>query len=280
MRAMLRRLSPLWDAYLYSNYQVPTPVAEKKISHGLIFIIGASGSGTTMLTRILSSPAEVIGLGGNSDAIPKENKKAVRLARIFKQATKKLWDRKARFEAHGQAMQVLRCVTDELFELDVFQKAKQLLHKRSAPFGIGDRYRPDLLDLFELFVDPKILVAYREPKASTYSSLRRGFSSNLRQSAVICEEQLTYLNAQIQSLDKRSCMVLNYETFCARPMECIEDVAGFCQLDQDELRRATLAENVTPLQIDRWRKSLPPSDVSYLDSFFSEARRSQWPLLS
>jgi hypothetical protein len=280
MRAMLRRLSPLWDAYLYHNYRTSVPVSEKKIDRGLIFIIGASGSGTTMLTRILSSPPYVIGLGGNSDTIPKENQKAVRLARIFKQATKNLWDRKAGFEVHGKAKQVLRAVTDELFELDAFQKATRLLHKRSAPFGIGDRYRPDLLDLFELFSDPKVLVAYREPKASTYSSLRRGFSRNLRQSAVICEEQLTYLNAQIQSLGRQACMVLNYETFCAHPMECIEDVASFCQLDQDELRRATLAENVTPLQIDRWRKALPNKDVEYLDSFFSEARRSQWSLLS
>jgi hypothetical protein len=280
MPAMLRRLSPLWDAYLYSNYRLSAPIARKKIDHGLIFIIGASGSGTTMLTRILSSPADVIGLGGNSDAIPRDNQKAVRLARIFKQATKNLWDRKAGFEVHGKAKQVLRTVTDELFELDVFQKATRLLHKRSAPFGIGDRYRPDLLDLFELFADPKILVAYREPRASTYSSLRRGFSENLRQSAVICEEQLTYLNAQIHSLDKGSCMVLNYEIFCAHPMECIADLASFCQLDRDELRQATLAENVTPLQIDRWRKALPPSDVEYLDSFFSETRRSQWPLLS
>ena len=95
---MLRQLSPLWDAYLYGKYQVTISKGNPKIGHGLIFIIGASGSGTTMLTRILSSPPEIIGLGGNFDSIPKDNKKAVRLARIFKQATRKLWDRKAGFE--------------------------------------------------------------------------------------------------------------------------------------------------------------------------------------
>jgi hypothetical protein len=233
-----------------------------------------------MLTRILSQPRQVIGLGGNYDEIPAGSQRARHLGRVFKECTRHLWDRKSGFAEHSLAGEKLFSVVEDLFGLDVFSDATCILHKRSAPFLIGDRYRPDLLDLFELFSDPRILVVYRDPKSSTYSSLRRGFSENLRQSAVICEEQLTYLNAQLRALRPHTYLIINYEAFCKQPLEIVAEVARFCGLDQEALKQATLEEGVTPVQIDRWRKSLSAEDVAFLDGFFSQQRQAQWSLLS
>jgi len=280
MNELRQNVSQWRDDLAYRSYRPTAGEGTDKIRRRLIFIIGASGSGTTMLTRILSRPKEVIPLGGNYDEIPRSNPRAAFLGRVFKACTKTLWDRKAGFEVHEEARRKLRAVVEDLFELDVFTDATSILHKRSAPFLLSDRYRPDLLDLFDLFENPRLIVVYRDPKASTYSSLRRGFSRNLRQSAVICEEQLTYLNSQIAGLDAGSYTLINYEAFCEQPIEIIEGVAKFAGLEAFVLKQATRDENVAPGRIDRWRTSLGPEEVKYLDHFFSDRRQEQWSLLA
>jgi hypothetical protein len=280
MNIKLGYLSQARDKFLYRAYQFDKNVEPQKITQGFIFIIGASGSGTTMLTRILSEPEEVIGLGGNFDPFPKEQRRARALGRIFREATKKLWDRKADYNTRNAATQALFHIVNDFFNLDIFNHATHILHKRSAPFLPGDRYRPDLSDLFEIFYSPKIIVIYRDPKESTYSSLRRGFSKNLRESAVICEDQLTYLNAQIATLDKNTYRVATYENFCTHPVETAVRLAEFCELPVEKVRQSTLNEKVTPSKLGRWRTLLSAEDVQYLDVFFDDRRQSQWSLLS
>jgi hypothetical protein len=281
MKPYLKILSRTRDIYLYWTYKPLTPHKNEKIKKPLIFIIGASGSGTTMLTRILSKSQEVIGLGGNFDEIPREDKKARNMARLFHEGTRRLWDTKTDFKAHWDAKRTLYSIINDFFKLDAFVNATHFLHKRSAPFWwSGDRYRPDMTDLFDMFEDIKVIVIYRDPKSSTYSSLRRGFFNNLRESAVICEEQLTYINAQIQWIDIKSRMIINYEEFCEHPVKMIKDIAAFCKLDQETLIQATLDENVKPTQIDRWKNSLSREEIDNLDAFFNEIRIAQWHSLT
>ena len=280
MNIKLGYLSQIRDKFLYQTYQYNKNADIRKITQKFIFIIGASGSGTTMLTRILSEPKEVIGLGGNFDLFPKEQRRARVLGRIFREATKKLWDRKTDYKTRDSAKQTLFYIINDLFNLDIFNRTTHLLHKRSAPFLPGDRYRPDLSDLFDIFESPKIIVIYRDPKESTYSSLRRGFSKNLRESAVICEDQLTYINAQIATLDKKTYRIETYENFCTYPVETAVKLAEFCELPLEEIKQATINENVTPSKMGRWRTLLSAEDIHFLDYFFDDRRQSQWPFLS
>ena len=90
MKAKLGYFSQVRDKILYQTYKYDKTTDIQKITRKFIFIVGASGSGTTMLTRILSEPKEVIGLGGNFDPFPKEQRKARALGRIFREATKRL----------------------------------------------------------------------------------------------------------------------------------------------------------------------------------------------
>jgi len=76
----------------------------------------------------------------------------------------------------------------------------------------GNRYIPDILDIMELFKEVKIIVMIRDPKQSSYSALRRGFSSDIKKCAIVCHINLTLLIATIQSLE--NVLVINYNAFC------------------------------------------------------------------
>lgn len=246
----------------------------------VIFIIGAEGSGTTMLKRILSHPKAVIGLKTNPAQIRKENETAHLLVQQIDKTIKQLWDRQASSQAYQQAKVDLPRFFDKLFGLDIYSQTSHIVFKKSTPFGLKGKHRPDLSDLVDLFPKLRIVVIYRDPKAATYSALRRGFTDDIKQAARSCEEHLTYLSSQLQTLEPSMYHIINYEKFCAQPRQLLDRLAEFCQLSADELWQAVEQEKVSTEKNKRWQQELGPTDIAFLNQFFDARRLSQWPLLS
>jgi hypothetical protein len=244
-----------------------------------IFIVGASGSGTTMLTRLLSSPEGCVGLGGNHVSIPKDDNRAYAIARRFRKANDRMWDRTSSTARADRGRHEMVGLIDELRSMPAYSDVNRVVFKRSAPFHRGDRYRPDLSDLGEMFDDLRILVVHRDPRASTASSYRRKFAHNLRACAVITEEQLTYLSSQLATLDPAVYMSFSYEQFCRGPVEWMGRIAEFCGLPKDLLEDAVQAEGIDPGRNEAWKKRLDPEDRSFLNRFFDDRRVRQWPRL-
>lgn len=245
-----------------------------------VFIVGAEGSGTTLLTRILSRPEGTVALGGNYTTVRKSEKEAWSLVEQFDKANTDLWDRQGNHERHRQARDELPRVVERLLRLDSYARVSHVIFKRSAPFFEGDRWRPDLSDLLDLFEDLRMVAIYRDPRACTFSAFRRGFREGLRQCAVVSEEQLTYLAAQLGTLDEYLYRIIAYEELCSRPGPLLEELAGFCGLPAAGVLAAVEEENLKPAQNERWRRELDPSAQNFLEGFFDGRRVAQWRLLA
>lgn len=247
----------------------------------MVFLTGASGSGTTLLTRILSSPSSVMTIGGKHRAIKRDGSDLFRQASRFNRLTKWMWDRTATVEQYHKARREL---SPTLAWIQAHERAASITHflfKRSAPFYNGDQYRPDLLDLIELFPQIKIVLVYRDPRASTYSSFRREFAENLRYASVICAEQLTYLSAQLAALPSEQVHVIGYEAYCADPLPMTRALAAFLGIDAagtDEMLRTVEAEKVDPTTNDRWQRECDSDEADFLNRFFG-ARQPLWGAL-
>jgi hypothetical protein len=244
-----------------------------------VFLVGAQGSGTTLLIRMLSRPAAALALGGNYVTIPRNDPEAFSLVEQFDEANAALWDRKAGHERHAELRQQLRRIVDRLLGLPRYAGVSHVLYKRSAPFFGGDRYRPDLADLVDAFADLRVIAIYRDPRAATCSALRRGYADNLRQCALISEEQLTYLAAQLATLDQERWRVVGYEALCAQPRPLLTELAAFCGLPAEDVLGALQDEPLTTTQNERWRAELDQAGRDYLDAFFDARRLEQWSLL-
>lgn len=247
----------------------------------MVFLTGASGSGTTLLTRILSSPSSVMTIGGKHRAIKRDGSDLFRQAARFNRLTKRMWDRSASVGSYHKARRELLPTLTRLREHERAQSVSHFLFKRSAPFYNGDQYRPDLIDLIELFPLIKIVVAYRDPRASTYSSFRREFADNLRYASVICAEQLTYLSAQLNALPSEQVHVIGYEAYCADPIPMTRALAAFLGIDETgtgEMLRAIEDEKVDPTTNDRWQRECEPDEADFLNRFFG-ARQPLWQTL-
>ena len=252
----------------------------KERSYRFVFLVGIQGSGTTLLTRMLSRPGCAITLGGNYVTIPRNDSEAFALVEQFDEANAALWDRTAGHERHEELRRELRRVVDALLRLPRYSAVSHVLYKRSAPFFGGDRYRPDLADLLPTFADLRVVAIYRDPRAATCSAFRSGYAMNLRQSALITEEQLTYLAAQLATLDPQHWRVIRYEGLCAEPRANLEMLAGFCRLPVQEVLGALQEEELKPGQNERWRTEVDQAGRDYLDAFFDARRLAQWSLLS
>jgi hypothetical protein len=249
-------------------------------SYRFVFIVGASGSGTTMLARLLSSPPGCVGLGGNHVSIPKSDSEAYGLARRFRKANDQLWDRTATATRADRGRRGMLELIDRLLDMPGYGDVTHVIFKRSAPFHRGDRYRPDLADLVEMFPDLRVVVVHRDPRASTASSHRRRFAPNLRACAVLTEEQLTYLSSQLCTLDPAIYLSFAYEDFCERPVEWMGRIAVFCGLPREPLEEAVRAERVDPGRNEAWQRRLSPEERDFLNRFFDQRRARQWPLLA
>ncbi len=238
------------------------------MSYKFIFIVGCSGSGTSMLLRIMSTPGDVLTLGGNHRPLKDP------LISEFNDLTKLMWDRLGDIKQHKGAKKQIIPTIDKLMQK--YNRKKFLLYKRSAPFGKGDRYTPDLNDIVELFDDLKIIVMTRDPIMSTMSSFRRNFGTNLRNTAIMCDEQLTRLNSQVSLLDPSLYRIVRYEKYCSKPKSSVTKIAEFTGLTQGCLLTGNVREDV---KLNTGNKlNLTQEQSNWLAQFFSD-RKESWPLL-
>lgn len=245
-----------------------------------VFLVGASGSGTTMLTRLLGAPEGCAALGGNHVSIPRQDREAYAITRRFRKANDRMWDRTAAAHVADRGRRDMLALIRRLLEMPGYRNLTHIVFKRSAPFHRGDRYRPDLGDLVEMFDDLRIVVVHRDPRASTASSYRRKFADNLRACAVITDEQLTYLSAQLETLEPSLYMSFSYERFCEAPVEWMGRIAEFCGLPRDVLEEAVRRERVDPRRNEGWLQRLGVEDRNFLERFFDERRGRQWARLA
>lgn len=132
-----------------------------------------------------------------------------------------------------------------------------------------------MLDLTE---DARIVISYRDPRAAAYSAFRR-FGGDLRQVAVATADHLTFLAAQAQAIGPRRVHVVSYRALCDRPDAALAPLAQFCELPLGALREAERATRLDPPADDgRYRAELTGEERRWLDRFFDERRRGQWPL--
>lgn len=252
----------------------------------LVFIVGVEGSGTTMMSRILGTTSDVEVVLGNYNSLRESS--ALDLRELPETATamgtvaastKTVWDRNADFADVATAKQELIAATNILLSTEELGTTSHIVYKRSAPFFVGDRHRPDLLDIAELFADVKILVMTRDPKSSTYSAYRREFVDNLRHGAIVCEEQLLLLSAKLEVLPEEQRLVVSYERFCSEPEYCLGRVAAFCHLDAGRLKSSLAQESIKPAQNRLWQENLSAGDQDFLSNFFNVARMQQFKRL-
>jgi|GEM_PF-2400705 len=244
------------------------------------FIVGASGSGTTMMTRILGNIPRSIAIGGNHNSIPQDDRVARTYTKKFNDVTQTLWDRRGTVGGFLQAKKDLHRIIHEFAALPLNEDREHYVYKRSAPFLLGDRHRPDLVGLMEMYPEMKLLVMLRDPRASTFSSYRRDFADTLKQLAIICEEQLTYISAQLGAIEPSRYLIINYETFCQRPVEKILEVAYFLGLDKEALLAEIEREQISATQNQKWRQRLAPEDARFLEEFFTPSRLKQFHRLA
>jgi len=238
------------------------------VSYNFIFIVGCSGSGTTMMLRIMSTPGNVLTLGGNYKPIKDP------LINEFNELTKLMWDRFGDIKQYKGAKKQIIPTLDML--LKKYNRKQFLLYKRSAPFGKGDRYTPDLKDMIELFDNLKIVIMTRDPMMSTLSSFRRNFGTNLRNTAIICNEQLTLLNNQVSNLDPKIYRVIRYEDYCSTPKKQGIEIAKFTGLPQGCILTGNVRHNV---KLDTGNSvNLTDEQRDWITEFFSN-KEERWPLL-
>lgn len=245
----------------------------------LTFVAGAEGSGTTLLLRLLSVPATSASLGGNHFKIPAADE-AQRLAEGFKWASSTVWDRTLSFAENHEGRRKWRAAWADILASEAFAGISHYLFKRSFPFGKPHgQFVPYLWDVADVCGDVNFIIIYRDPRASTYSALRRGFDQDLRRLALMCSEQLTSLSAQARTLPEDRLHVLSYRRLCSHPSETIERLLVALDLDGEGIRQAAARELPEPMIDDRFRRELPADDVAWLDGFFDERRCRQWDFL-
>ncbi len=147
-----------------------------------IFITGTTGSGTTMLSRVLSHHDTAVSLGGDHIKVPPTPSRRVStgffrhehvevarlLLRRLHDASARMWDGHVSDEVYAKARGRVRDLIREIMDLEALRPMTHVFWKRTFPFIRGsDRHWPDLRDLEDVFPDARIVVIYRDPRAST-----------------------------------------------------------------------------------------------------------------
>ncbi|MFP4370091.1 MAG: sulfotransferase [Candidatus Kapaibacterium sp.] len=237
-----------------------------------VFIVGPSGSGTTLLTRLISKQKDTICLGGNFKT-ESNNKRFNELVYSFIEANRISWNKKTNFKAHEDMIVEQKALIEEILNIDEYKDTKRIVFKRSAPFMTGDDHTPDLFDLKKIFKNLKIIVMLRDPRASTYSSYRRNFGDNLRHCAKIANFELVNLKTQLSVLNSNDYIVCNYERLCSNPEFELEKINIFLSLPKENMLKV---EDIKKSQLDLWKKELNQDDIKYLDNYFSIDRMKQF----
>lgn len=244
------------------------------------FIAGAAGSGTTVLLRLLSAPETSASLGGNHLKIPGDDDD-YRLVAEFRSANDLVWDRSRSIAENQEGWRRWRAAWEKIQAAPAFAGISHYFFKRSFPFGYPHgQFVPYLWDVADMVGDVHFVLIYRDPRASTYSALHRGFGDDLRRLAVVCSEQLTLLAAQARTLPPERLHLVSYRRLCTQPWATVERLLGSLAMDGESIRQAVALEMVEPTNDDRYRRELPAEGVAWLDRFFDERRCRQWALLA
>ncbi|HTJ64759.1 MAG TPA: sulfotransferase [Alphaproteobacteria bacterium] len=242
----------------------------------LIFIAGAEGSGTTLLLRLLAGPATCVALGGNYRKIP-VGAAAEALAAAFDVANQRAWDRTLSIADHEKALADWRRAADAIAASPYFADRSRLIYKRSYPFGTPrGRFSPVLADVADQFEDSRIVAIYRDPRAASYSALRRGFDTDIRRLAIVCAEQLTLLAAEVRALPPERVRVVDYGALLSQPEAVLGGLYAFCGIPADSLRTIVAREGIKAGTDMRFAKELLPSEAAWLNTFFDARRLKQW----
>ena len=245
----------------------------------LIFIAGAEGSGTTLLRRLVAAPDGCASFGRDI-AKNLDHPEAMALFTGFEAVSRRLWDRLLTLPEHEQARQEWHRIAALMAASSGFAAATHFVMKRSFPFGpTQERACPDLWDVLALPIEARIVTIYRDPCAATYSALRRSFDTDLHRLAVRCANHLIFLAGQMRAIDPARRRIISYPALCAAPAAVLEPLAEFCGLPAAPMLEAASAEGILGDTDRRYASELAPSDVAWLEGYFSPDRRRQWEIL-
>jgi Sulfotransferase family len=224
------------------------------------------------MSRLLAAPKTATSLGGLYVKTP-QSEEASRLTEEFQSVNYLVWDRKAAFAENRDARRKWRAVG--ILCSTAFAGTTHFVFKRSFPFGTPrERYVPYLQDVDEMVGNVQFVVMHRDPRASSYSTLRRGFDKDLRGLAVLCSEQLTLLAAQSQTVPENRLKVVSYSKLCLAPADTVAPLLRRCDLDHEAVQRAIEREFPKPKVDDLYRRALLGADqVARLEEFLDERRR-------
>lgn len=242
-------------------------MAEKE--REFVFIAGTSGSGTTMLLRMLSSQSNAVSFGGNF--INAGDSPVIgSLVKRLDSSTKVLWNTATSFEDWGRAREEAASLveeartTDELVDVDTFY------FKRSCPFYRGDEHRPSFADALDYLRADKVIWIQRHPLDATFSSHQRDFCENLRHAANTQLMCLRHLINDFSGVDPGQRLFIRYEQFCADPIQTIHRLCSFLGHNSEPYKR--WAER-NPLKLSR-RLDLEGTveEKSFLADFWNRHR--------
>lgn len=242
------------------------------------FIVGAEGSGTTVLLRLLSSPRGYVSLGGSHFKYPRPAKD---LVDAFDAANHRLWDRKESFAVHAEARRDWHATNAAILASPIFEEVSRFFFKRSFPFDAPrDQYAPDMWDIYDLWPDVQTIVIYRDPRAAAYSAFRRGFDTDIRRIAVVCSEQLTWIAAQVAAIGRERFKLVSYSELCVEPLRALTPLAALSETPTAEMEAAIAKEGGVKVGLDdRWSRELGADEAGWLAEFFDERRLRQWAIL-
>ncbi len=210
-----------------------------------------------------------------------EREQAAALATAFERSNAELWDQQTSLDRHEAARRELFSTTQDILSSDAFSTTTHLVLKRSFPFGHPHgRRSPDLFDVLDLPGDVRIVSVYRDPCAATYSAYRRGFDDDLRRLARSCADSLVRLAAQTSVVDPSRLIQVSYARLCRQPALVLGELGKFCGLHDAELQDALATERLIPEADMRYASELSPSEVGWLQTYFSPERRRQWLALT
>lgn len=235
-----------------------------------IYVTGSSGSGANILARVLSRTAAGVGIGEThrttSHYMIEKIDEAHRLA----------WDRFTDFGDYERHLKRFEQYLDRFCILPQYVDKTHLIFKRNILDG--EKYTTDFASLKKIIPGTKMLVVYRTAMGAAYSSFRRRLGKNLRNCAIIQEEQLCVLAQQVRELSPDDCMVISYESFCANKAIFARPLAKFTGIPEDQLAETIDKEQIDQERVRRWTDKLGPERTEMLVEYFNE-RKSLWSVL-
>ena len=249
-----------------SFYTTERPVLPRMF----VFVIGAEGTGSTWLSRL----------------VPADHRPTGNIHKGIAGVMHKLW-------SDGPLEQVLVAQQGLVEALKTFvprHRRISVLHA-SAPDWDSLHY-PDIhSSLWQSFYQAnltlRILVTCREAAAAAHSNYRRNWrhlrlngKHDIARSARSTEKHMSLLTSQLQSLPHpQDVLVVCFRNMLQQPALEASRMAAYLRLTKAEAHRLTTAMTHNRRKPSNYTKSLSASQLGFLTEFFDAERRSKWSLL-